>query len=230
MANHRKSGCVQAGSFSVALLCLLIVAYHQGTGDAKGKRVYLVPAHIQAEDFQTPLDSALTKKITTLLEKTGLKEALTLYYQEWHDRLSINVNNMTKVRVSAIQYSWLYGMVSQAASALDVPLPMTYLVHSSIPKTYITHVTTPTLVLHSKVIELLDREELLCMIGHELGHLKSGHILIQEVASAVLYAAEKIPLGDKLAPRTRPLDGFAGACCFPSPRTRGANLSRAWLW
>lgn len=91
-------------------------------------------------------------------------------------------------------------MVSQAASVLDVPPPITYLAHSSIPKTYITNVTTPTLVLHSEVIKLLDREELLCMIGHELGHLKSGHILIQEVVSAVLYAAEKIPLGDKLAP------------------------------
>jgi len=187
-------------NFSVALLCLLIAACHQGTGDVKGKRVYTVPAHIQAEDFQTPLDRALTRKITTLLEKTGLKEAISLYYQEWHDRLSINVNNVTKVRVSATQYPWLYDMVSQAASALDVPLPITYLVHSSVPKSYITNVTTPTLVLHSEVITLLDREELLCMIGHELGHVKSEHVLLRDVVSAVLYAAEKIPLGDKLAP------------------------------
>lgn len=200
MANHRKSICVQVGSFSAALLCLLTAACHQGTEEVKGKRVYIVPAHIQTEDFQTPLDSTLTKKITTLLEKAGLKEELPRSYREWHDRLSINVNNVTKVRVSATQYPWLYNIVSQAASALDVPLPVTYLVHSSIPKTYITNVTTPTLVLHSEVIELLDREELLCMIGHELGHIKSGHVLIQEVASAVLYAAEKIPLGDKLAP------------------------------
>lgn len=200
MANHRKSICVQVGSFSAALLCLLIAACHQGTEEVKGKRVYIVPAHIRAEDFQTPLDSTLTKKITKLLEKAGLKEGLPLSYREWHDRLSINVNNVTKVRVSATQYPWLYDIVSQAASALDVSPPITYLVHSSVPKTYITNVTTPTLVLHSKIIELLDREELLCMIGHELGHLKSGHVLIQEVASAVLYAAEKIPLGGKLAP------------------------------
>jgi Zn-dependent protease with chaperone function len=30
--------------------------------------------------------------------------------------------------------------------------------------------------------------------------VKSGHVLLHDVVSAVLYAAEKIPLGDKLAP------------------------------
>jgi len=200
MADHWKSVCVLLGSCSVALLCLLIAACHRGTGDVKSKRVYIVPAHIQAEDFQTPLDSTLTRKITTLLEKAGLKEALVLYYREWHDRLSIQINNVTKVRVSATQYPWLYDMVSQAASVLDVSPPITYLVHSAVPKAYVTNVTTPTLVVHSKLIELLNREELLCIVGHELGHVKSGHVLLQDVVSALLYAAEKIPLGDKLAP------------------------------
>jgi Zn-dependent protease with chaperone function len=73
-------------------------------------------------------------------------------------------------------------------------------VQSPIPNAYVTNVKNPILVIHSELIRLLNREELFFVIGHELGHIKSSHVLAQEIVSTALYALDKVPLLNRLAP------------------------------
>lgn len=50
---------------------------------------------------------------------------------------------------------------------------------------FATGVTTPMIVLHSGIVEDLTNDELLSIIGHEMGHIKSQHMLYHYMARTV---------------------------------------------
>lgn len=50
---------------------------------------------------------------------------------------------------------------------------------------FATGVTTPMIVLHSGIVEDFSDDELLYIIGHEMGHVKSKHMLYHYMASTV---------------------------------------------
>lgn len=188
------------GKICLLVILMMLVSAQKDAERIENRHIYNVPADLQTKDFQTPIDRELTEKINTFAEQEWLKKIITLYYDEWKDKLTINLNNVTKVKVTAHQYAWLHEMVFQASSALGITPPITYIIGHATPNAYVTNVKSPILVLHSAIIKLLNREELFFVIGHELGHIKSGHVLTHDIVSTALYALDKVPLVNKLAP------------------------------
>jgi Zn-dependent protease with chaperone function len=154
--------------------------------------VIALPNDLNNAEIQTPVDVALTEKVNHLAENRYVKKAIDLYYGAWKDQLTINFANAQKLKVTKHQYSWLYRMVSQAAEALGVELPMVYVVFSDSPNAYVTNVTQPILVIHSGLIEVMTPTELLFVIGHELGHIKFKHILAHEIVGISYNALNKL--------------------------------------
>lgn len=177
-----------------------VAARHSGEEPITARRLYTVPANLQPEDFQTSVDRELTGKINAFTENGWPKEIIDLYYGEWKDKLTINLSNVTKFRVNENQYPWLYDIVSQTSTALGINPPVTYVVQDPRPNAYVTNVKNPILVIHSELIRLLNREELFFVISHELGHIKSGHVLTLEIVSTALYVLDNVPLLNRLAP------------------------------
>lgn len=54
------------------------------------------------------------------------------------------------------------------------------------------------LVIYSGAVDLLSNEELSFVVGHELGHIKSGHCLYHYVASILSQSAASIPGGEAI--------------------------------
>ncbi|HVL66279.1 MAG TPA: M48 family metallopeptidase [Vicinamibacterales bacterium] len=79
----------------------------------------------------------------------------------------------------------LWGLAKTAAFRLDVvPVPL-YVMSAEVPNAYTTGFWgRHRIVLHSKLVSMLDAEELAFVIGHELGHIRREHVTWLVLASS----------------------------------------------
>jgi Zn-dependent protease with chaperone function len=86
------------------------------------------------------------------------------------------------VRAGDRQFPRLYRTYAEAAATLDVrELPEIYVMTGPMPNAMCIGLDTPFIVVNSALVDLLDEEELRFVLGHELGHARSGHALYQSV-------------------------------------------------
>lgn len=103
------------------------------------------------------------------------------------------------VRTDDRQFPELRRMLGEVGTVLDVAeLPELYVSQSPQPQGLAIGMDKPIIVLTSGLVELLDEEELRFVIGHELGHVLSGHAVYQTLLQRLLQLSTvlvAIPLG-----------------------------------
>jgi Zn-dependent protease with chaperone function len=88
------------------------------------------------------------------------------------------------MRIGPDQGGELHAKFVLAARILDLPeLPELYLTMDMNPNAHATGFSRPMVVLNHGLIEMLGEGELLAIIGHELGHVKCGHVLNNSLAA-----------------------------------------------
>lgn len=90
----------------------------------------------------------------------------------------------------------LYSQISDVARTLDVhPLPKLYTEWEYGINGYTTgYNDNVIMVLKSGAVDLLTPEELRFVVGHEMGHIKSGHVLFHMMAQLFNIALSQLPL------------------------------------
>jgi Zn-dependent protease with chaperone function len=87
------------------------------------------------------------------------------------------------IKVTRDSLSDLYEILAVTRERLDVPVDVDlYISVGSEINAYTVGVERPLIVLTSAAVELLSPEELAFVIAHELGHVKSGHVLYYQIA------------------------------------------------
>lgn len=87
------------------------------------------------------------------------------------------------VKVSEVQFAEIHKLAKLAIEKLDLPVaPRVYIVQDP----YINAFTFGfgrwhSVILHSATVEALTQDELLFIIGHEMGHIKASHALISSI-------------------------------------------------
>lgn len=91
------------------------------------------------------------------------------------------------VRVGPTQFPVLHTLITEVSTSMDWPEP---------PEVYVTQtpfvnagavgVDRPFIILNSGAVALLDTDELRALVGHELGHVMSGHALYRTVLILIL--------------------------------------------
>lgn len=82
------------------------------------------------------------------------------------------------VRVDERQFPDVHRLLLEAAAVLDVrEVPDLYVVNSPFWNAMTIGIDKPFIVLNSTLVDHLDEEELRFTLGHELGHVISGHAL-----------------------------------------------------
>jgi Zn-dependent protease with chaperone function len=103
-------------------------------------------------------------------------------------------------RASDSQFAPAYAILKDCARRLDVsPLPELYIRLDPAPDARCLGVERPFILLSSGALELWDEEELACVLGHELGHVLSGHAVYKTLLGLLIKAssiiAGSMPLG-----------------------------------
>jgi Zn-dependent protease with chaperone function len=80
------------------------------------------------------------------------------------------------VRASTEQFPDLYALLLDGAAILDLPtVPELFITQDPVPNAMALGTDKPFIVITTGLVDLLDAEEIRFVIGHELGHVLSGH-------------------------------------------------------
>jgi Zn-dependent protease with chaperone function len=106
----------------------------------------------------------------------------------------------SSVRASSKQFGRAYELLGEACRVLDVSQrPELFIMQNPLLNAGAVGMDNPFIVLNSAMVESFDEAELLTVIGHELGHILSGHVLYRTVADLIFLLSERairFPLSD----------------------------------
>jgi Zn-dependent protease with chaperone function len=104
------------------------------------------------------------------------------------------------VRVSDAQFRNIHDLVRDAAYVLDFEeVPELFVVQDPAPNAMAIGMDKPFIVLNTGLIELLDDEELRYVVGHEVGHILSGHAVYRTMLLILTSLGSRVawlPLGN----------------------------------
>jgi len=99
-------------------------------------------------------------------------------------RLAFRAN---AVKVTPVQYPWLYEQVLEVCDTLDVsPIPDVYVSQTPLVNAGAVGLDRPFIVLNSSTLEIMDREHVKVVVAHEVGHIASGHAVYRTMLMILL--------------------------------------------
>jgi Zn-dependent protease with chaperone function len=105
----------------------------------------------------------------------------------------------SSVRASDRQFRHLHHLVVDGARILDLPAtPEVFVTNDPRPQAMTLGIDTPFIVLSTGLLDLLDEEEQRFVVGHELGHVLSGHAVYGTMLFQLAGLATRlawVPLG-----------------------------------
>jgi Zn-dependent protease with chaperone function len=129
--------------------------------------------------FQHPQDREATENLRRII---GFERVVAKFIELRYERLLYLFNVGSAVRVSENQYPRLHNMLCEACAILDVPQPALYVTRNPFANAFTFGHNKPYVMLYSGLLDFLSDDEVLAAIGHELGHIKCGHVLYNTMA------------------------------------------------
>jgi len=128
---------------------------------------------ISSRAWEHPADRGA---LTALRELRGFDEILKTLFSIWNERAFRLEYLASSIRVDHRQYPRVYQAWTDVARTLDVAeLPELYVRQSPLFNAEAIGLDTPFVVVNTACLQQLDDDELRALLGHELGHVLSGH-------------------------------------------------------
>jgi Zn-dependent protease with chaperone function len=134
--------------------------------------------------LQHPYDRAA---LGALQRVPGLDIVVRTFIELLPERVAYIQHVAQMVRVSPLQCPQLYSQLQEACAILDIREPELYVAQTPIPNAYTSGHDNPFIVITTGLIDLMNEEEVLAVIAHELGHIKSGHVLYKTMARGISF-------------------------------------------
>ena len=151
---------------------------------------------LHSDEYEHPLD----KEYLDIVENIPGLPLLSKKFIEWLPETIFRVQNTgSYLKITPKSMPEIYRCLEEATKILDLDETPDFFVkweHSI--NAYTSGVEKPFIVLNSGCIDLLERNELMFILGHELGHIKSGHVLYHQMADvfpALVEQAGQLTLG-----------------------------------
>lgn len=143
--------------------------------------------------YEHPFD----KKALEALEATpGLTAAGRYVTSQTIERIYTVQYTGSHLRITKDSYPQIYEYMEYACQVLDVKrIPEMYLQWGFGIDSFTIGSDHPIVVLNSGFMDLCDDDEKLFLLGHELGHIKSDHMLYHMLAQLINYIIDLIPGG-----------------------------------
>ncbi len=134
---------------------------------------------ISSRAWEHPADRGA---LTALRELRGFDEVVRGFFGLWNERAFRLSYLAGAVRVDHRQYPRVYERFTEAATTLDVAdLPELYVAQSPMIHGRAVGMDRPFIVITTAAVEKLDDEELRALLGHEIGHVRSGHAVYKTI-------------------------------------------------
>jgi Zn-dependent protease with chaperone function len=128
---------------------------------------------ISSRAWEHPADRGA---LTALRELRGFDDMLKALSSLWNERAYRLEFLGGAIRVDHRQFPRVHRLFAESAATLDLAeLPELYIQYDRSLNGMCIGMAKPFIVVNSGALELLDDEELRNLLGHEIGHLMSGH-------------------------------------------------------
>jgi Zn-dependent protease with chaperone function len=143
--------------------------------------------------YEHPFD----KKALSALENTpGLGLVGSFITKHTIERIYTVQHTGSNLKVTKESYPKIYEYLEYACQILDIKqIPDLYIQWGYNINACTVGSENPIIVLNSGLIDLCDDDEILFVIGHECGHIKSNHMLYHMMAQVINMCIDMIPFG-----------------------------------
>ncbi|HEY2506229.1 MAG TPA: M48 family metallopeptidase [Streptosporangiaceae bacterium] len=147
---------------------------------------------ISSRAYEHPADRSA---LVALRKLTGFDTILKNLAGLFNDRALRLMFLASSVRVTEEQFPDLNQMLRDGAYILDLPVvPEMFVSQNPLVNAMAIGTSKPFIVLTSGLVELHDPEELRFVIGHELGHVLSGHAVYRTMLFYLVNLANRLAL------------------------------------
>lgn len=160
---------------------------------------------ISADAFVSDSDKWALDKLKKL---PLVPQLVSKFYEVGIDRWLYCYNMSCSIRCGPNQYPTLYNIMRESCKVMDMPEPELYVSNNPFPNAFAGGVERPYVTLRSSMIDTMSDEELYFIMGHELGHIKSKHVLYRSVGYLLF------PLLDLLGRRSMGASDVASYALF----------------
>jgi Zn-dependent protease with chaperone function len=178
--------------------------------------------------FQHPLDS---QALAALKGVPGLATVMKFLSEKTTERFHHARRMSHSLRVNAQQYPSLYAKYVRLAQVLDVQkLPALFIENSPNINAYAMGMENYSIVVASGLLDAMEEEEVLAILGHELGHVKCEHMLYNSMAHMLRsYGTMGVSLLSEVPLVGKVLSGGLGIALYEWSRKAELSCDRAAL-
>lgn len=155
---------------------------------AKKRQLRPLPG-LLADEFRHPQDAIATDALKKI---PGFDTLVTKILEYGFERVFYVDNLASNLRVTPKMFGRLHRSLQWGCKVLDIPEPEMYVTMNPLPNAWTFGHTKPFVTVTTGLIDLLTDEELYFVIGHELGHIKAGHVLYGTMARNIALLVELI--------------------------------------
>ncbi|WP_298177463.1 M48 family metallopeptidase [Saccharomonospora sp.] len=139
---------------------------------------------ISPRAYEHPVDRGA---LATLRMVPGFPEVLKTVTGFFHERGERLMALSSAVRVGPAQYPEIDALRHECAQILDLdPVPDVFVARGAEPQAMAIGMETPFVMLTTGLVELLDLDGLRFAVGHEFGHVLSGHAVYRTMLLRLL--------------------------------------------
>ena len=151
---------------------------------------------ISSRSWEHPADRGA---LTALRELRGFDDLVKAFFGMWNER-GFRLSYLAgSIRVDHRQYPRVYQRWAEVAQTLDVAeLPELYVDQNPIITGSAIGMDRPFVVISTGAVEKLDDDELRALLGHELGHVRSGHAVYKTIMTILTRWVQNVswlPIG-----------------------------------
>jgi Zn-dependent protease with chaperone function len=151
---------------------------------------------ISSRAYEHPADRSA---LTALRKLSGFDVLLSKLFGLFNERALRLTYLAGAVKVSERQFPHIYALVRDGSYILDLAdVPDVFVMQNPIPNAMAIGRDRPFIVITTGLVNLYDEEELRFAVGHELGHILSGHAVYRTMLLILIQLAARIawmPLG-----------------------------------
>ncbi|BAZ33238.1 peptidase M48 Ste24p [Cylindrospermum sp. NIES-4074] len=136
---------------------------------------------LSSQAYEHPFDR---KALASLQKMPGVSPLLKKINEYGIDRLLRLQSLGSEIRITPRNFPQLHQPLVETCQILDISLlPELYLLRgTSFIKTYVVGVEKPLIGINIAAMEWLDVNELIYVLGHEVAHIKSQHMIYHQMA------------------------------------------------
>lgn len=143
---------------------------------------------LEHSQYEHPFDKKALEKLEAIPFLTKASEWISSNFVERVYNIQYTGSNL---KVTKESYPEIYHYIEEACKILDVKrIPDVYIEWDYSINAHTIGAENPIIILSSGLIDLCQDDEILFAIGHELGHVKSNHMLYHMMVQVFNYLVE----------------------------------------